>query len=512
VALVERGATWDANGVRKGAGVGGTCVNVGCVPKKLMFNAAQLRENMVGHVSTSKGLGYSVPETAGVFDWAGFKERRDAYVSKLNGMYLKNWEKAGIEVVLGLASFVDKNTVRVTTPEGEQTLVGKRVLIACGGEPAAPPIPGIEHAITSDGFFDLSEQPKKAAVIGAGYIAVEMAGIFQGLGTDTHLLFRGETVLRRGFDPFIVETLMHELKEHGPSLHSGFTPASIERPTPGGPMTVVSSDGTRLEGIDTVLLAIGRKPVTDLLNLGAAGVKTNARGYIEVDEFENTSSEGVFALGDATNTGYELTPVAIAAGRRLADRLFGGEPNARIAYEEIATVVFSHPPIGTIGLTEPDARKKYGTDNVKVKQARFSGMGHALNGADGKVKTGMKLVLAGPEERVVGLHCIGPASDEMLQGFAVAVKMGATRADFEASVAIHPTIAEEFVTFGGWGQSNGKPLLPPYLRKKETSPAPVTSPAPAPAQAEQKSQFTVGFLAGAAAAAAVAFVVMSKMK
>ena len=211
--------------------------------------------------------------------------------------------------------------------------------------------------------------------------------------------------------------------------------------------------------------------MTDILNLGAAGVETTDRGFIKVDKYENTTAAGICAIGDATTTGYELTPVAIAAGRRLGDRLFGGEPNARILYSEIATVVFSHPPIGTIGLTEPAAIEEFGAENVKVKQARFPSMLYAFNEAEGKVKTALKLVLKGPEERVVGLHMLGPFSDEMLQGFSVAVKMGATRHDFEAAVAIHPTVGEEMVTFGGWGQKKdadgvARPALPPYLQKK----------------------------------------------
>jgi glutathione reductase (NADPH) len=214
-------------------------------------------------------------------------------------------------------------------------------------------------------------------------------------------------------------------------------------------------------------MAIGRRPVTDRLALDKVGVEV-ANGFIKVDEYENTNVSGIYAIGDATTTGYELTPVALAAGRRLGDRVFGGEPKARIAYETIATVVFSHPPIGTIGLTEPEARKEFGDDKIAVKQSRFGSMAFAFNDDEGKVKTGLKLVLKLPEERVVGLHIIGPSSDEMLQGFAVAVRMGATRADFEASVAIHPTIAEELVTFAGWGQEKVgdtlRPKLPPYLK------------------------------------------------
>jgi glutathione reductase (NADPH) len=443
------------------------------VPKKIMFMSASLRESMVGHVSLAKGFGYNVPEEAGKVDWAGLKSRRDAFVKRLNGTYETGWSKLGIETIMGLASFVDNNTVKVSlVAGGERILTAPKVVVSCGGEPAYPDIVGKELAITSDGFFDLEEQPKKAAVIGAGYIAVEMAGIFHGLGTEVDLFFRGETVMRRGFDPFIVETLMAEMNAHGPNMKGNSLPAKLEK-AEDGTLSYTTTDAktgeeTTNTGYDCVMMAIGRRPVTDLLGLDNAGVEMTPDGLIKVDQYENTNVEGVYAIGDATITGYELTPVAIAAGRRLGDRLFGNEPRARIAYEQIATVVFSHPPIGTIGLTEPQAKEEFGEENVKVKQARFSSMLYAFNEESSKVKTALKLVLKLPEEKVVGLHCIGPASDEMMQGFAVAVRMGATRADFEASVAIHPTIGEEFVTFGGWGQTTGsdgvaKPQLPPYI-------------------------------------------------
>eukprot|EP00403_Amphidinium_massartii_P019260 CAMPEP_0178412894 /NCGR_PEP_ID=MMETSP0689_2-20121128/22250_1 /TAXON_ID=160604 /ORGANISM="Amphidinium massartii, Strain CS-259" /LENGTH=496 /DNA_ID=CAMNT_0020034155 /DNA_START=58 /DNA_END=1548 /DNA_ORIENTATION=+ len=468
VAIVERGRSYE-NGLRKGAGPGGTCVNVGCVPKKIMFYAAAHREALVSDVATAAGFGYKVGDFK--FDWPSLKARRDAYVAGLNNTYKKGWASAGADLIEGIASFQDGKTVKVVAPDGseKELKATKGVLIAVGGEPTFPDIPGIELAINSDGFFDLEQQPKKVAVIGAGYIAVELAGILHALGSETHLFFRGETVLRRGFDPFIVEVLMDALKKHGPVLHANSTPESIVKDADGTMTYTWTENGEKKSesGFDCVLMAIGRKPVADLLGLDKVGVKTDSKGLIEVDEYENTNVPDIWALGDVTTTGYELTPVAIAAGRRLADRLVGGEPKARIAYELIATVVFSHPPIGCIGLTEPQARKEFGDDAITVKTARFASMIYAFNDDDKKVKTGLKLVLKGPEERVVGLHCIGPSSDEMMQGFAVAVRMGATRADFEASVAIHPTIAEEFVTFGGWGQQTvdgvAKPKLPPYL-------------------------------------------------
>jgi len=472
VCLVERMWEHDAKGIRHGAGPGGTCVNVGCVPKKLMWMAASQRESMVGPASVTQGFGLKVPPGAGDVFWSTLKKNRDQYVNRLVENYEANWKKEKIELVKGVATFEDAQTVRVKlNAGGEQLIKASKVLVAVGGRPVLPEdVPGIDLAINSDAFFELEQQPKKVAVLGAGYIAVEMAGIFHGLGSETHLFFRGQTVLRRGFDPYIVDALMSELQHHGPQLHASCSPKRLVRDTATGKISLtVMQDGNEetVGGFDAVLSAIGRQPVTATLQLGKAGVDVDEAGLVKVDAFENTSSPSVFALGDCTTSGFELTPVAIAAGRRLADRLFGGEPRARIEYASIATVVFSHPPIGTIGLTEPAARAEFGDAAITVKQAAFSSMAYALNAADAKVKTALKLVLRGPEETVVGLHCIGPFSDEMMQGFAVAVRMGATRADFEASVAIHPTIAEEFVTFGGWGQRTvdgvKKPQLPPYL-------------------------------------------------
>jgi len=488
VAIVDRGVRY-VNGVREGAGAGGTCVNVGCVPKKLMFNAAAVREGLSKESGVAAGYGYEVPE--GVkFDWAGLKGRRDAYVAKLSDGYVSGWKKAGVDVYGGFARFGAVQGEKTKVIEvGEEVLEASRVVVAVGGKPSELDVPGSELAISSDGFFDLEEQPRKVAVVGAGYIAVEMAGILHALGTETHLFFRGDTVLRRGFDPFVVDQLMKAMERHGPVLHSNSTPAAIRRD--GERLKSLElADGSTHSGFDVVLVATGRKPLAAGINL-PPGVALDAKGYVVVDEFENTTLKNVYAIGDATTSGYELTPVAIAAGRRLADRLYGGEPRARIDYHDIATVVFSHPPIGTVGLTEPQAVDTFGRDNVKVKQSAFGSMLYAFNDPDRKVQTGLKLVLVGPEEKVVGLHCIGPFSDEMLQGFAVAVRMGATRRDFEASVAIHPTIAEEFVTMSNWGQKKTNHdlavVLPPYLDPPSWS---------------QASLLSLGAVAGAAVTAA----------
>lgn len=353
------------------------------------------------------------------------------------------------------------------------TLTADHVVVAVGGAPSAPKIAGAELGITSDGFFDLETQPKKCAVYGAGYIAVEMAGILNALGTETDLYCRGNKVLRNDkvFDTDITSTLMDEMAKHGPNVKNNSTIKAVHKDH-NSAYTITTVDGTVNTGYDCVLWAIGRHPVTAALGLEQCGVQTT-RGFVHVDQHENCLDEhqqpipGLYAIGDCTTTGWELTPVAIAAGRRLADRLFAGEPRARFVYDTVPTVIFSHPPIGTIGMTEAAAKKEFGADDIQVKKATFGSMLYAFNpGDDHKVKTTLKLVLQGPEERVVGLHMIGPASDEMLQGFAVAVKMGCTRRDFDAVCAIHPTIGEEMVTFGGWGQKDGKPQLPPQLDAK----------------------------------------------
>lgn len=475
VCIIDRGVQRDAQGKRVGAGLGGTCVNVGCVPKKIMWFAAHHRELIHGPTATASNFKVTGIDPEAVdFDWALMKKHRDAEVARLNGVYERGWKGAGITVIEGFGKLDSPHSVRVLpTAEGdeERVISARYILLVPGGIPMPLSIPGSELAITSDGFFDLETRPKKCLVIGAGYIAVEMAGILHALGSPTSLMFRGETVLRHGFDDFIVKILMQELEEHGPELLGLHTPKELikeddntitvvcDRTLPDG-----STEEVRHGGYDVVLAAIGRTTAVSNLGLEELGVELDSRGFIRVDEFQRTGVESILALGDVT-PGFQLTPVAIAAGRRLADRLFGGEPRARLEYDKVPTVVFSHPPIGTVGLTQQQAEEKYGAENIRVRQASFKSMFYVFNAPENKVRTGMKLVLAGQEERVVGLHLIGPSSDEMLQGFAVAVKMGATRRDFEACVAIHPTIAEELVTFGGWGQTKDQKhvQLPPQL-------------------------------------------------
>jgi glutathione reductase (NADPH) len=427
-------------------------VNVGCVPKKLMFTAASFLE------AAEEAEGYGVVHSSRPkLMWEALVQKRDAYVARLNTIYARNLDGALIERVVGVAKFVGPKEVEVSPSgspsSGRRRLTADHVLIAVGGAPTMPSVPGIEHAISSDGFFDLKAQPRKALVIGSGYIGVEIAGILNAMGTTTTVLCRGPGVLRHGFDPMITEVLNDELKRTGVTMKTNSAEVASIAKSGGGvdsSVDVTLRDGSVLRGFDCVLFAVGRHPVTASLGLDAAGVAVERSGKVVVDEYQRTSADGVYCVGDSSTSGLELTPVAIAAGRRLADRLFGGVENAKLEYENVPTVVFSHPPIGTIGLTEPAAREKHGDENVTVYKTRFKPMQYALCAEEMKKPMAMKLVCVGEEERVVGLHVIGHTADEMLQGFAVAIKMGATKTDFDRCVAIHPTAAEEFVTMAPW--------------------------------------------------------------
>jgi glutathione reductase (NADPH) len=319
-----------------------------------------------------------------------------------------------------------------------QQYTADHIVIATGGRPIVPPVPGAELGITSDGFFELTEQPRKVAIIGAGYIGVELAGVLRALGSEVTVVALEARVLET-FDDMISEVLMDEMRKQGIDLHLCFQVAGLARTDRG--IALDASDGERLDGFDRVIWAVGRAPNTRDLELDQAGVETRANGLVPTDEFQNTNVPGVYAIGDITGR-TPLTPVAIAAGRRLAARLFDGQSESRVDYQNIPSVVFSHPPVGTVGLTERQAREQH--DRVTVYKTDFTPMRHALS-AHG-VTTAMKLVCVGEQQHVAGIHLIGDNVDEMLQGFAVAVKMGATKADFDSTVAIHPISAEELVT------------------------------------------------------------------
>lgn len=460
VLVVERGREFD------GMGLGGTCVNFGCVPKKVMFNAAA----HVEHLNRNKD--YSINTASkdfefGDFDWANMKTKRDAYIKRLNGIYERNLGNAKVDHVQGIAKLVAKDKIEVAG----QVYTGKHVLVAPGGTPTVPDLPGMEHVIDSDGFFKLEQQPKKVAVVGAGYIAVELAGIFNVLKSDTTLFCRFDQVLRK-FDPIVRDLVNEEMEKAGVNFVRNSRAVRVEKQDNGKLTYVVTVDGEeqKFTDFDSIVYAIGRSPRTKDLGLEEVGVKLAEGGFIEVDAQENTSVAGVYAIGDATVTGWELTPVAIAAGRRLSDRLFGGEKDAYLNYHQIPTVIFSHPPIGTIGYTEPEAIAKYGEENVKVYSSKFVNLIHSMADPERKGKTAMKLVTVGDKETVVGVHVAGEGADEMIQGFGVAVKMNATKADFDNIVAIHPTAAEELVTMAPWGMIKDKIVLSPEPARSAPTP------------------------------------------
>jgi glutathione reductase (NADPH) len=431
VSVAERAARYGAKcAVIERDALGGTCVNRGCVPKKVMWFGACIAHTL----EDAMGYGFLLGDTK--FNWEALKEGRDTYVQGINKWYHTYLADSDIDEIVGDARFVNSHRLAV----GEEEYSADHIVIAVGGDPAIPQIPGAEFGITSDGFFALTELPRRVAVVGAGYIAVELAGMLNALGAHVTMLLRREHLLRR-FDAMLRESLMAEMLEDGIDILAGTQVKDLVRESDGS-LCIECDNGQRLEGLDQLIWAVGRTPATAGLGLPAAGIETDAQGYVPSDRFENTNVPGIYAIGDVTNKA-PLTPVAIAAGRRLADRLFGGKNDRYLPYEHISTVVFSHPPIGTVGLTEEQAREIHG-EAVKIYQTQFTGMYHALT--DRKRQTAMKLVTVGAREKVVGCHIIGAGADEMLQGFAVAIRMGATKRDLDDTVAIHPTSAEELVT------------------------------------------------------------------
>lgn len=409
--------------------LGGTCVNVGCVPKKVMWYTAQ-HAHQLAHAGD-----YGFDVSINGHNWESLKTARDAYVKRLNGIYESNLDKRGVTYIDGWATVVDGNTVDVDGVRYE----ADRLVIATGGRPMVPDIPGAEYGITSDGFFELEEQPRRVLIAGSGYVAVELAGVFSGLGSRVSLVVRKDSVLR-DFDAMLSEELMQAMRQDGIALDTRVIPKSVEKTDDG--YILHAEDGRSFGPVDCVLWAIGREPNTNGLGLENAGVHVDDDGFVPVDVLQQTGVDEVFALGDVTGR-EALTPVAIAAGRRLADRLYGSMEGRHLDYKLIPTVIFSHPPIGTVGLTESEARQTYG-DDVKVYSSAFTGMYYALG--DKKQRSVMKLITIGDEEKIVGCHVIGDGADEMMQGFAVAIRMGATKSDFDDTVAIHPTSSEEFVT------------------------------------------------------------------
>ena len=406
--------------------LGGTCVNVGCIPKKLLAYAAHYAEDF----ADAAGFGWSVGER--VFDWARLIENKDREIARLNSVYAKLLDEAGVKRIEGRARVVDPHTVEISG----QTFSAENLLVATGGWPTLPGIPGQEHAITSNEAFHLKELPRRVLVVGGGYIAVEFAGIFNGLGARTTELYRGELFLR-GFDDDVRRTLADEMRKKGVDLRFGANVASIERH--GGALRARLDDGSELEA-DQILFATGRAPNVAGLGLEQAGVALDRAGAVVVDAYLRTSVPSIWAIGDVTNR-LNLTPVAIHEAMALAATLFANRPTAP-DHTDVPTAVFSQPSVGTVGLTEATARERYGA--VDVYRTSFRPLRHTLTGSD--EKTLMKLVVDRASQRVVGAHMVGPDAGEIIQGLAIAVKCGATKAQFDATVGIHPTAAEEFVT------------------------------------------------------------------
>nr|WP_321463735.1 glutathione-disulfide reductase [uncultured Cohaesibacter sp.] len=409
--------------------VGGTCVIRGCVPKKLMVYASKFAHDF----EDAAGFGWTVGETS--FDWSTLITRKDAEIDRLNGLYIKNLERHNVEIIQSRAEIQAPHRIWLTGQERHVT--ARYILVATGGRPNLPTdLPGAEHLITSNEVFHLDKMPDRVVVVGAGYIALEFACIFNGLGAETTVLYRGEEILR-GFDDDIRESLHEEMEKRGIRILTQDNLASVEKKEEG--LTVRTIAGRTLQA-DQVLCAIGRSPYTDGLGLDTVGVELAGNGAIKVDEYNRTNVDHIFAVGDVTDR-VNLTPVAIREGAALAETLFNNNPTTT-DYENIATAVFTQPEIGTVGMTEAEATKAYG--NLDIYSAKFRPMKNTLAGNDEKML--MKIIVAADSGKVVGCHILGPDAGEMSQLLGIAVKMGATKADFDATVAVHPTAAEELVT------------------------------------------------------------------
>lgn len=434
LAVAEKAAQYGQQvAVIEGGSLGGTCVNNGCVPKKVMWYAANLAH------AVDDAPAFGIPAKRGATDWQQLVEGRENYIANINRYWNGYVEDSGIVRVQGYARFTGAKTVEVN---GQQ-FSAPHIVIATGGQPIVPNLPGADIGITSDGFFQLDRLPGKVAIIGGGYIGVELGGMLRAFGSRVTVIAMEDRLLER-FDDMVSDILTREMRRQGIVVETGLEVKELQSRDSGH--VVVDADGNTLEGFDTVIWAVGRRANTANLNLEAAGLTAGRGGLVAVDAYENTAVPGIYAIGDVTGKA-ALTPVAIAAGRKLAARLFNGVTESRVDYNNIPSVVFSHPAVGTVGLSEAEARAHLGERAVTVYETRFQPMRYALSGHG--VTTAIKIVCVGDDERVVGIHLVGDNVDEMLQGFAVAVQMGVTKADLDNTIAIHPTSAEELVTMKG---------------------------------------------------------------
>jgi glutathione reductase (NADPH) len=415
--------------------LGGTCVNVGCVPKKAMWLAADL----AGRIGLARAMGFDVPLRPAL-SWKELVVHRQGYIENIHVSYRKRLDETGVVRVPRRGRLVDAHTVECS--DGVR-ISGEHILLATGAHPQRPDIPGAELGLVSDDFFNLCDAPAEVAIVGGGYIAVELAGLLQALGSRVTLLVRGGRLLDR-FDGELAAQLADNLCHQGVRIHFNYRLRELQRDHDGERVRVLGHDGPLDSVFNKVFFAIGRRGNSSDIGLEQVGVAVGERGEVIVDEWQDTSVPSIHAVGDIGGK-VGLTPVAIAAARHLMDRLFGGKPKAKMDYENVPSVVFSHPPLGMVGLGEEEARAKYG--DVRTYHSNFRPMLQAL--ADGTQRSMFKLVCVGAEERVVGVHLLGEAADEILQGFAVAVKMGATKAQFDDTVAIHPTSSEEIVLMRG---------------------------------------------------------------
>lgn len=423
VACARRAAGYGAKvAIAEFSRLGGTCVNRGCIPKKLMVYAS----HFPGLFHDAKGYGWSATESS--FDWQKLVTVIEQELTRLNGIYQRMLDKTNVKIYRGYGKFLDPHTVEI----GEEKVTAEKILIAVGGKPQKPELPGIEYSITSDEMFTLQEQPKRIVILGGGYIGTEFACIMNGLGTEVTQMVRSEKILR-GFDDDLRLTIQEGMVNHGINLITGKVPEKITK-TPEG---LKAGDVTA----DVILAATGRIPNLDKLGLENTEVEVK-NGAVVADKYGQTAEKSIYAVGDCLDR-VQLTPVAIREGRAFADTEFGGMSKI-MAYDNIPTAIFSTPEAGTVGLTETEAQEKYGEDNIKVYRAKFKSTYYSLAGRD--EKTMMKLVVNQETEQVLGAHMVGDHAAEIIQGVAIAVKKGCTKADFDATVALHPTVAEEFVT------------------------------------------------------------------